>query len=90
MERKYVKKEIVEKQLCEIYELIQQIDCRMDEVIKHTIDLSVEEIELQVEEINEQLDSAENQSIVQSLSHNEMLRKTIPVPGNVSSKLHFV
>jgi len=90
MNSKFVKKELVEKQLSEIYDLIQQIDSKMDEVIQQTIDLQMEEIDLKVKETNEQLNCTEGEAIIHSLHHGELIHNKLAIPTNVSSKLHFV
>jgi hypothetical protein len=61
VDQRWVKKEEVEKQLYEIFQLIQQVDAKMDQVIEDVITERYEQSKIQFERLEQQFSNVEQQ-----------------------------
>jgi t-SNARE complex subunit (syntaxin) len=82
MSKRFVKKEEVEKQLIEIFQLIEQVDEKMEKVIAEVIEERYEQNQMQLDQLQEQLANVERRLHRADAEHETEL----PFP----SKLYFV
>jgi hypothetical protein len=61
VDQRWAKKEEVEKQLYEIFQLIQQVDAKMEKVIEDIIEERYEQNQTQFERLEQQLANVEEQ-----------------------------
>jgi uncharacterized protein YecA (UPF0149 family) len=87
MNERWVKKEEVEKQLYEIFQLMQQIDEKMEKVIDDMIEERYEQQQAQLDQLGEQVGKVEQRLNDET---EKAFQQTLPLPANVPSKLHFV
>jgi hypothetical protein len=59
MSKRFVKKEEVERQLLEIFQLIEQVDEKMEKVISEVIEERYEQNKMQLDQLQEQLENVE-------------------------------
>ncbi|RAK22115.1 hypothetical protein B0I26_102103 [Anoxybacillus vitaminiphilus] len=79
MERNWVKKEEVEKQLNEIFQLMQEIDCKMDDIIYSVIAEYCEQKEERIHELTKRLEKVENHLYNGTTKQADAFQKTIPM-----------
>jgi hypothetical protein len=82
MSKRFVKKEEVERQLQEIFQLIQQVDEKMEKVIAEVIEERYEQNKMQLDQLQEQLTNVERRL------HHADAESEPELP--LSSKLYFV
>jgi t-SNARE complex subunit (syntaxin) len=82
MSKRFVKKEEVERQLQEIFQLIQQVDEKMEKVIAEVIEERYEQNKMQLDQLQEQLTNVERRL------HRADAESEPELP--LSSKLYFV
>ncbi len=87
MNERWVKKEEVEKQLYKIFQLMQQIDEKMEKVIDDMIEERYEQQQAQLDQLGEQVGKVEQRLNDET---EKAFQQTLPLPANVPSKLHFV
>jgi F0F1-type ATP synthase membrane subunit b/b' len=79
MEQRWVKKEEVEKQLNDIFQLMQEIDRKMDDIINSTIVEYCEQKEEQINQLTKQLEKMENHLDDGTMKQVDVFQKTIPM-----------
>ncbi|MBA2875075.1 hypothetical protein [Thermaerobacillus caldiproteolyticus] len=89
MEKRWVKKEDVEKQLYEIVQLMQQVDEKIGNVIEGMIHEQYEQSQTKIEKLELHLENIENRVSDESEKAEEF-QQQLPLPTSVSSKLNFV
>ncbi|KYD04054.1 hypothetical protein B4119_2457 [Parageobacillus caldoxylosilyticus] len=82
MSKRFVKKEEVERELQEIFQLIQQVDEKMEKVIAEVLEERYEQNKIQLDQLQEQLTNVERQL------HRADAEREPGLP--LSSKLYFV
>jgi hypothetical protein len=79
MEMRWVKKEEVEKQLNEIFQLIQEIDCKMDDIIHSVIIEHCEQKEAHIHELTKRLEKVENHLENETTKQADVFQNTLPL-----------
>jgi chromosome segregation ATPase len=82
VDQRWAKKEKVEKQLYEIFQLIQQVDAKMEKVIEDIIEERYEQNKTQFDRLEQQLANVEQQLD----DFTEEADRSLPF----ASKLYFV
>jgi hypothetical protein len=79
MEMRWVKKEEVEKQLNEIFQLMQEIDCKMDDIIHSVIVEHCKQKEASIHELTKRLEKVENHLDSETMKQAEVFQNTVPL-----------